>query len=114
MSNRFLLIIALVEAVGAALFFVRSLRPFPNAPSPDVTQRAFRLTSLFALVGSALFTILWAQVAFRWFEGSRGLQFTMLTGTVVALGLAAWVYARALRSLTRELRHAAPSRDDAA
>jgi len=114
MSNRFLLIIALVEAVGAALFFVRSLRPVPKASSPVVAQRALRLTSLFALVGSALFTVLWAQVAFRWFEGSRGLQFALLTGTVVALGLSAWVCARALRSVSRELRPAAPSRDDAA
>jgi len=114
MSNRFLLVIALVEAVGAALFFVRSLRPFPKAPSPVVAQRALRLTSLFALVGSALFTVLWAQVAFRWFEGSPGLQLTMLTGTVAALGVSAWVYTRTLRSLTQELRHAAPSRDDAA
>jgi hypothetical protein len=38
MSNRLLLIIALVEAMGAALSFVRSLRPFPKAPSPVVAK----------------------------------------------------------------------------
>ena len=114
MNDHVLLYIAVLEAVGGAAFLARSGRPFPKAPSPVVAQRAFRITGVFATVGGVLFALLWAQDTFRWFDGSPVLQLAAFGATVGALGLSAWVYLRALRSLRREVRDSAPSGEDAA